>query len=261
MLAAWITGAGLPTRPAEEADDPLPLSPVQDIVGQEVIDELRITTDEIWHVGEGSIEGVMAQERPAMILARVAMGEAPESINDRIFVMWLIRLRSELGYKNGRHRGWDPPDDRWGPRTSIRHEALCREGCQFSPVRATHGIYFPANIKAGSVLRGMVYPTDNQIGDFLVTLQAADWIATAPLVAFPQALRGYDGFRSPTIDWIGTIYHDGGLKSARFFSGGNIWRDEDEVDNVFWDRVAAGDCTSGSPGGTCLPDPVHGPMR
>lgn len=230
-LAFSIIGATGPKQPPADEHDP---TPIEQIYGAERVADARITTDEIWHVGQGSIEGVMRTESDAMVLTRVALGEAPGSINDRIFVMWLIRLRAHLGYKNGKYRGWDPPDDRWGPETSIKAEALCFDGCQFQPVSATFGLYFPANLKSGSPLRLMVYPSDDQLPLFFATLRAAEQIAAAPMSDFPMELRGYDGFRSPSIDWIGTHYHSGGLPSAIFWDHGNVWRDQDAVDNQFW---------------------------
>lgn len=248
LLAMSAIGAVKPANRPAEIEQQTPLARV---IGQELLDDLRITTDEIWHVGNGSIEGVIAQEEPAMILTRVAIGEAPYSINDRIYIMWLIRLRAELGYKNARHRGWNPSQVRWGTPTTIQHEVLCIGGCQFSPIRATHGIYFPANIKEGSPIRMMVHPGDDQIAAFLLTLDVAREIIGAPITEFPEQLKGYDAFRSPSVDWVGTLYYQGGLRSERFFAQGNIWRDEDEVDNAFWDLLARHDCSSVADRGYC----------
>jgi hypothetical protein len=222
--ASWLTPSPTPTaRP-----------PVLDLFGQPMVDSLRITTDEIWHLGDGSVQGVMQTEADPLVVARVAMAESPGNFNDRMLVIWLIRLRSELGFKNaGEYAGTRARPDRWGPPTTIKQEALCDGGCQFEVVRATFGIYWPEGIKSPGI-RAMVSPDDEQIGDLWLTYQAAVFILSSPLSGFPAELRGYDSFRSPSLAWHGTRYYSGGLRSRQMFPRGLVWRDESPQDNTFW---------------------------
>jgi len=201
-----------------------------------MVDLFRITTHEIWHVGNGSINGVMMTEDDAMVLARVAMGESPGCLDDQIYIMWNIRLRAELGFKGaGANGGWRAEPDRWGPPTSIKKEALCDGGCQYEPVRATHNIYFPEVVR--SHIRRMISPVDKELGDFYLSYMAALAVVDAPISDFPEQMKGYDSFRSPSVTWYGQRNRPGGLLSAQFFRGGEIWRDEYPQDNAYWDRM------------------------
>jgi len=222
--------------------------PFADMLGQDMVDLFRISTDEIWHVGNGSINGVMFTESDAMVLARVAMGESPGSLDDQMYIMWNIRLRAELGFKNaGSNGGWRAQPDRWGPPTSIKEEALCDGGCQYEAVRATNGIYLPETVN--SHIRRMISPTDEELGDFYLSYMAALRIADAPISDFPEQLKGYDSFRAPSIDWHGRRHRSGGLLSAQFFNGGEIWRDSYPQDNEYWDRMEKEDTELPNPWG------------
>ena len=215
---------------------PTSISPFAEIIGLDLVDQFRITTDEIWHVGNGSINGVMFTESDAMVLARVAMGESPGCLDDQMYIMWNIRLRAELGFKDaGANGGWRAQPDRWGPPTSIKEEALCDGGCQYEAVRATDGIYFPEIVK--SHIRRMISPTDKELGDFYLSYMVALEIAAAPISDFPEQMRGYDSFRAPSIDWHGRRHRSGGLRSAQFFNGGEIWRDSYPQDNEYWEQM------------------------
>ena len=107
---------------------------------------------------------------------------------------------------------------------------------QYAPVTATSGIYFPLIVK--SHLRGMISPTNEQLDDFYLTYQLALEIIDAPFHNFPEALKGYDSFRSPSIDWYGRRHRTGGLLSAQFFPRGEIWRDSYPQDNEYWEQTA-----------------------
>jgi hypothetical protein len=207
-------------------------SPIEYFVGLDMVRKIRITTQDIWDAG--SIADVMWNEEDALVLTRIAMGESPSSFNDRVYIMWNIRLRAELGFKGaGYYSGYRSTPDRWGPETSIKQEALCYGGCQFSPARAVHNIYFP--LKANSHLRKMLYPVDEDLIDFLITYRMAVQILEADFDSeFPEELKGYDGFRSPDISWVGRIDWKGGLPSVQFFARQEVWRDEYEKDNVYW---------------------------
>jgi hypothetical protein len=83
----------------------------------------------------------------------------------------------------------------------------------------------------------MLCPTDEQADEFYLTWLAAQWILEQPMSGFPVELRGYDGFRSPQVLWLGRHYRDGGLPSDQFFPGGNVYTDEYVEDNVYWDEL------------------------
>lgn len=210
--------------------------PTEDFLGPELVDSFRITTWEFWYVGSGSMNGVMEIEEDALVLTRVAMGEAPTSLDDRIYIMWLIRLRAKLGFKNAAYRGWDPPLDVWGPPTTIKQEALCWRGCQFSPARIADWTPFPASLPESSPIRAMLHPTDQQLPAFAITYEAAQWVLAQSFEQLPLELRGYDGFLSPSIAGEGRRYRSGGHKSEWFFNPyGNIWQDVYPEDNRWWE--------------------------
>jgi hypothetical protein len=210
-------------------------SPIEYFIGLDLVRKIRITTQDIWDAG--SMADVLWGEDDAMVMARIAMGESPSSFNDRVYIMWNIRLRAELGFKGaGYYSGNRSIPDRWGPETTIKQEALCYGGCQFSPARAVHNIYFPLNVN--SHLRKMLYPLDEDLIDFLITYRMALQILEADFDSeFPEELKGYDGFRSPTVSWIGRIDWEGGLPSVQFFARQEVWRDECDKDNVYWNLV------------------------
>lgn len=236
--------------PTPTADPPLPL-----FVDPTLLEQIRIVN--AFDCG-GDAERCMWQESDAMVMARIAMGEAPDSINDRIYIMWNIRMRAELGFGGSAYySGSRSTPDAWGPSTTIKEEALCDGGCQFSPARAASNVYFPCALSEGNPMRAMLCPTDDQLPGFLMTYAAADYILRAPLSEMPVELRGYDGFRSPQVSWVGRIDHAGGLRSRRFFPNGNIWRDEYEKDNVFWERVALRGTATPTPTITPTPRPTR----
>ena len=147
--------------------------------------------------------------------------------------MWSIKLNGALGYKEALP-GWRLPDDRWGPPTGIYVEALCNGGCQYSPVRAAEPIYFPCELDERHPLRPMLCPTDTQLDGFWLTFQFAEEIVVSDWSYFPEDLKGYEHFRSPTIDGVGRFHRDDGARSRQFFPRGNIWRDEHSQDDEFW---------------------------
>lgn len=207
------------------------IPPIYDEIGPVLADSFRI--ESVWECG-GTINRCLLGESEAMVLARVAMGEAPGNLNDRVYIMWNIKLRAALGFKEALP-GYLARPDRWGPETSIYVEALCNGGCQYAPVRAAEGIYFPClELKETHALRPMLCPTDEQLDAFWWTWTIAEGILQSDLSRFPEALRGFDSFRSPQITWHGQANRPGGLRSVQFFPWGNIWRDEYPQDNEFW---------------------------
>jgi hypothetical protein len=210
--------------------------PIYYEIGPELVDQFRI--ESVWACG-GSMNRCLLGESEAMVLARVAMGEAPHSLSDRVYVMWNIKLRAALGFKEALP-GYLANPERWGPETSIYVEALCNGGCQYAPVRAADGIFFPCKELAEShALRPMLCPTDEQLDAFWWTYTIAEGIVVTDLSRYPEWLKGYDSFRSPQVAWYGTINRPGGLRSIQFFGRGNIWRDEYEQDNAFWESFDA----------------------
>jgi hypothetical protein len=176
----------------------------------------------------------MIHETDALVLTRTALGEAPESMEDRVYVMWLIRIRAELGYKNGRWT-YQGTVDRWGMPSTIKMEALCVGGCQFTPWLAATYVLDPAKLSPTSNLRLMLHPTDDQLETFFQTWLHARAILDLPITSFPEPLRGFDGFRSPTIS--DTHFRDwkpNGLLRTQFYEGGNVWVDFEKADNRYW---------------------------
>lgn len=211
---------------------PTASSQIEQMIGKELVDKFRI--EDVWACGD-SVNECMMKEEPALILARVALGETPASPSDQMYYFWLIKLRSYLGFKNaGHYSGNRDMEARWGPPTSIAREALCVGGCQFEAVRATHGIYFPCSLSRYHQLRIMLCPTDEDLPKFFMAYQAAQYVLDAPLEDFPEEMIGYDNFRSPTITGPGQRNRPGGLLSQQFFLWGEIWRDEFKDDNEFW---------------------------
>jgi hypothetical protein len=212
--------------------DPPPTS-VEAVVGPDLVNTFRIQDG---FACGGSAHDCMEEEEDAIVLARVAIGESPSSPGDQIYVMWLIKFRAYLGFKNaGHYSGWRDIPARWGPRTTIKQEALCYRGCQFSPARVATRIYYPCLLSETDSMRKMLCPTDADLPEFLFAYNAAKAILDAPIADFPQELRGYDNFRSPSITGPGQRNRlPDGLKSQQFFARANIWRDEFPDDNDFW---------------------------
>lgn len=219
-----------------------PMSPAVSVVGIDTADFYRI--ENAWRCG-GSAHTCMEQEPDALVLARMALAEAPSSINDQIAVMWLIRLRAELGYKNYKYsQGWCGDrwcyvPGQWGEPTSIKTEALCVEGCQFSPAAYAEHVYYPCGLAETNHMRLALCPSDDQLGTFDMAYRAAVDVLAAPLSAFPSEQRGYDSFRSPSVAGEGQRNRVDGLRSVKLWPNGNIWRDELLDDNILWGMVEA----------------------
>jgi len=239
FIVLSLAGTALKTE-SKPTPTPTPtaIPPVVSYLNEELIDVFRI--DNAFDCG-GSTHDCMWNESDAMVLTRIAIGETPNSINDRIFVMWNIKMRSALGFKEAGYfvGSYRELPDRWGPETSVKTEALCNGGCQYSPARISQNIYFACQLDKAHPLRSMLCPTDDYLPEFLLTYQIALQILDMHITEMPEELRGYDGFRSPTISWNGRIDWIGGLASRQFFSGGEVWRDEYDKDNIFWDNVQA----------------------
>jgi hypothetical protein len=205
----------------------------------------RVTANEV--ALAGGILNFLHGESDALTLARVAMGESHENGTDRHYIMWQIRLRAELGFKNGVNRGWSPPLDRWGPATSIKTEALQGASFQYDVVRSIKDTTDPLAWPETSQQRAMLYPSDAQISAFERTHADAQLIVGMGIQEMPGLLRGYESHRSPSITGEGTINRIGGLPSRQFakrvagspfdIADGNVWRDVYFQDNIYWGLV------------------------
>lgn len=235
-----------------ETPTPTARPPIIEMIGEELVDQFRL--ENVWPCG-GTVNICLHAESDAMVLTRVAMGET-SNFQDRVYVMWGIKLRAALGFKE---HDWRAPSDRWGAETEIKVEALCNGGCQYSPVRVTEGIYFPCILKEGNPLRGMLCPTDEQLVDFYLTYLAAIDIVYNHITEMPEELRGYDSFRSPSVTWIGRIHREGGLASRQFFPRANVWQDEYPQDNEFWAGLAQTPTPTEKPTATPWPTPTLTP--
>lgn len=205
--------------------------PIVDYIGDDLVEMFRIDNLVVC----GGLFECLAQESDALLMTRVAMAENLASINDRIFILWNIKMRAELGFKqDGYWSGNRELSSRWGPETSVKEEVLCIGGCQYEPVRHANKIKRPCLLPPGDPFREMLCPSDEWIDDFYLTYLIAEQVALADLGEMPVELRGYDSFRSPRITIAGTTNREGGLTSMQFFPSGHIWRDEYVTDNVYW---------------------------
>lgn len=228
----YVTGAVVDAAQPPPTPTPTPTAPAPMVewIGPELISEFRMET--VWDCG-GTVNRCMHTESEALVLARVAIGEAPNSFGDRVYIMWSIKMNAALGFKEALP-GWRRPVDSWGPPTGIYVEALCNGGCQYSPVRIADQIFYPCELSQHHALRSMLCPTDEQLGGFWGTYLYAEKIVAADLSDFPEPLKGYEHFRSPTIDGVGRFHREDGRRSRIFFPGGNVWRDEYPNDDAFW---------------------------
>ena len=209
-----------------------PVSGEEFEINPRLIDQFRITSEEIGTIGHWSMGGYLIRESDAMVLTRVALGEAPHCLQDQIYIMWNIRMRAELGYKNYNKGDASYKIDRWGAPTSIQMEALCVGGCQYAIVRVVENIIYP-NIAEPAILRLMLYPDDDQLEEFYTAYVEAQKILAVPLIMMPKELIGYDGFLSTNIsdegfsDWKPNGNNRRQLSSC----GGNVWNDKYKEDN------------------------------
>lgn len=189
----------------------------------------RITPEAIAQAG--GMENYLWRESDTCTLTRVSMGESHENGPDRVLIMWLIKMRAELGFGNAPHRGWNPPHDRWGEPTSIKQEAL--DPKQFDSVAKAYATIDPEAWPETGNIRAMLSPTDNQLPNFQSTLQIAAEIAVQPLSSIPDHLKGYDEFRAFELGrgWIGA-------KQTESLAGANYYRDAYWIDNIHFGLIS-----------------------
>jgi len=194
-----------------------------------LIEQFRITSEEVGEIGHWSMGGYLIRESDALILTRVALGEAPYCLQDQIYIMWNIKLRAELGYKNYNKGPNAHKIDRWGAPTSIQMEALCVGGCQYDIVRVIENVIYPE--RADNILRLMLHPDNEQLEQFYNAYEEAVRILSLPLSEMPEELIGYDGFLSNEASDTNFIDWYGGNKRIQLTSCGNVWNDKYKEDN------------------------------
>jgi YD repeat-containing protein len=187
-------------------------------------------------VQAGGVENYLKKESDACTLARVSMGESHENGYDRQLVMWIIKMRTDLGYGNSNTRGANPPYDRWGASTSIKQEAL--NPAQFETVREAYTVTNPEDLPATDNIRAMLSPTDAQLPEFQSTLQMATTMVNQPLSSMPERLRGFDGFLA-----YGAVGGWTGAKDSQQLAKdhgptANFYNDQSWIDNIHFGLVS-----------------------
>ncbi len=240
LIPATPTAVPLPPTPVA---CPMPTSTAT-AIPENLRNLARITPDEIAHAG--GLREYLLSESDALTLTRVAMGESNVYMQDRNYIMWLIKMRAELGYQNSSSRGINPPNNRWGASTSIKTETLSETAInsqQFEPVTVVITQYEnnragfdPSGYPAGSNLRAMLSPTDEQLPAFIETYQTASTLVSTSFSSMPEELKGFDSFRSSSspqgeASWIG------GRTSSQLVAGGNVYRDDSWIDNIYFGLV------------------------
>ena len=244
--------------------------PITNIPGMDLKDKFRITREEV--MAAGGMLNYLNSESEAMVLTRIAVGESPSNGTDRFLIMWQIKIRAELGYKNGISRGYSPPLDRWGPKTSIKIEGLAPATFQYDVVRSVKDTIDPElTWHETRHQRLMLSPTDDYLPAFEYTYNQALQIVNLPVDRYtvPSLIRGYDGHQGPQVASEGWTYADGGglpsvifgrkgtSKSGYDNMDGNIWQDRQFQDNIFFGLV---DCTEeANRHGIKRPDEGHCP--
>jgi YD repeat-containing protein len=227
-----------PTPPpsATPTCTPVPTPTPTSIPDDELEDLSRITPEEISQAG--GLSNYLWGESDALTLTRVATGESHESVPDQELVMWIIKMRAELGYSNSSSRGFNPPPDRWGASTSIKVEAL--NPGQFECVETAYVDYKnyaedfnPETYDGKGNLRAMLSPVD--INDFRSTYEMALALVNSPISSMPEELKGFDGFLSSNAG-TGVTFWEGGLESSQL-RGANVYNDSSWFDNIYFGLV------------------------
>jgi hypothetical protein len=196
-----------PTPPSDNDPTPLPC-PTPGVPTPTAEDIFRITKEDIAGAG-GSMSSYLQQEDEALLMARIAMGEATDNSDERLRIMWLIKIQAELGYMNANARGRDLfYIDHYGQKSTIRNELL-KDSKQFQVVDAALPVLDPerdtylANLPH---IKAMLYPNDNQVEEFKTLYSNAKLILTIQEDGLktstdPQLnqIRGYDEYRAYAI--------------------------------------------------------------
>ncbi|MDW8241510.1 MAG: RHS repeat-associated core domain-containing protein, partial [Acidobacteriota bacterium] len=196
-------------------------------------DAIRISPEDIRM--KGGLLQYLRSESDAMILTRISMAEALAAPADRENVMWIIKIRAEYGYSNGKRRHKGDPIIRWGDKTDIRTEGV--NTSQFESVGKVVDSYErlrdqfnPAGFGGGTNLRAMLHPTDAQLAQFRATYQTALRVVATSVTSAPAKIKGYDTFFATTTVWQPN--YPTGLKPTRFEANGNVFKDLFPGDNI-----------------------------
>lgn len=160
------------------------------------------------------MEAYLRSEEDAALLTRLAMAESRQSPQDRVYVMWIVRLRMEIAYSV------NVPTS--GQKTSIQQEIF--DPGQFTTIPEILRVTNPraaalgnnSSLACGGQINGAIYPCDpsgldgvqpdpdnpsaRALSEWVQTYNTAQMIVAVTseqfLSAFPEPLRGYDGFLS-----------------------------------------------------------------
>lgn len=164
------------------------------------------------------METYLCQEEDAALLTRVAMAESSFSHDDRVYAMWIIRLRMEIAYVR--------PLAVQGDKTSLKEEIFFANPIQFTTIPAMFPISDPRQAAlgpngdayaCGGYINGAIYPCDTSgldgvdpdpdnpnaaaLAHWCETYDEAKQILAVTsstfLTSFPVELRKYDSFAAP----------------------------------------------------------------
>jgi hypothetical protein len=197
----------------------------------------------------GTMAEYLRSESDVALLTRVAMSESSMIREDRRLVMWVVRIRMEIGYSTG------------SAPSTVKQETLDAGSGQFQvtgpilqitdPRAAAQGGNGPAFACKG-YLNGAIYPCDNPAEpDNLASTQLEKWKASyvdamdilyTPrerfLTKFPEKLRRLEEFRGYGDGNTGKIMQrqiDNGY--IQFYTWGNVYKDVSPEDNKLWDEL------------------------
>ena len=148
------SGQGTPTP---SANCTLTLTPTNKPTPTLTDDELfQITAEEIQLAG--GIINVLKNEDTSLLLARVAIGEAQDREDERLRIMWLVKVRAELGYSNS-VRGINTSFlDRFGVKSTVESELLEPGEFEVIDYIRDQNISNP-QLEPDSNIKAMLYPT------------------------------------------------------------------------------------------------------
>jgi len=179
------------------------------------------------------MENYLRSEDDAVLVTRLAMGESRQSASDREYVIWIVRVRTQIAFTV------NVPIP--GQTTSVKDEVLAPG--QFTAISSILNVTDPrsksleqgTSFACGGALNGMIYPCDvsgvsgvapnpdalnaQALVEWQQTYYAAQRILNAPINQMPAELRTYDSFLA-------------GGNGKRFFVNGNYYynttrRDDD----------------------------------
>jgi hypothetical protein len=158
------------------------------------------------------MEAYLRSEEDAALLTRLAMAESRQSADDRVYVMWIVKLRTEIAYSV------NVPTP--GEKTSVQQEIFAPN--QFAVIPEILKVTDPraaalgdnSSLACGGQINGAIYPCNpsgrdgvqpdpddpsaTALSEWIQTYNTAQTIVAVTSEQFPSAfpggLRGYDGF-------------------------------------------------------------------